>query len=124
MAQNPQFEIPAPVRDLAERNVEQAHQAYAQFMDAARKAQEMVAHSSEMMTTSARDVQDRAMRYTAANMEASFAFARDLARVRDLKEAFELQQSFAKKQMEAYATQAQELTRLMAAAAEKSRSRG
>ena len=53
------------------------------------------------------------------SLTAQLAF--DLARVRDLKEAFELQQSFAKKQMEAYATQAQELTRLMAAAADDPR---
>jgi phasin len=123
MTQNPQFEIPSALRDLAERNVEQAHNAYAQFMDASRRAQEMVVKSSEVMTAGARDVQARAMRYTAENMEASFAFARDIARARDFKEALELQQAFARRQMEVYTAQAQELTRLMSAAAEKARPR-
>ena len=124
MAQNQQFEIPGALRDIAERNVDQAQQAYSQFLDVTRKAQDMVARSSAAMTAGMRDVQERALRYTADNMEASFAFARDLARVRDITEALELQQSFARKQMETYTSQAQELSRLMASAAEKARPRG
>ena len=34
MAQTPPFEIPQQLRELAERNVEQARTAYGQFMDA------------------------------------------------------------------------------------------
>ena len=34
MAQTPPFEIPQQLRELAERNVEQARAAYGQFMDA------------------------------------------------------------------------------------------
>jgi hypothetical protein len=42
MSDKPQFEIPEAVRELAERNVEQARSAYGQFMDMARKVQDTV----------------------------------------------------------------------------------
>ena len=37
MYDKPQFEFPEAVRELAERNVEQARSAYNQFMDMARQ---------------------------------------------------------------------------------------
>ena len=45
MHDKPQLEIPEPVRELAERNVEQVRSAYNQFMEMARQAQELVAKS-------------------------------------------------------------------------------
>ena len=117
------FEIPEQMREMAERNVAQAREAYAQFIEAARKAQDAVAQSSAAMTSGARELQERALRYAEENIEAGFAFAGDLAKVRDLKEAFELQQSFARQQMEAFAKQAQDLTRLVTEAAQKAQSK-
>ena len=38
MAENQPFEMPKQLRELAEKNVEQAHTAYAQFMDAMTQA--------------------------------------------------------------------------------------
>jgi phasin len=111
------LEIPATVRELAERNVEQARAAYAQFMDAARKAQDMVAKSSDVMAAGAREVQAKALGYAESNIDASFAFASDMARARDVKELMAIQQRYATKQAQAYAKQAQELGRLLADAA-------
>ena len=45
MYDKPQFEIPEAVRELAERNVEQARSAYNQFMDMARRVQDSFAGS-------------------------------------------------------------------------------
>lgn len=119
MADKPSFEIPAPMRDLAEKNVEQARQAYSQFMDMAKRAQDMMMRSSGAVTESAQEVQGKAMRYAQENLEASFAFATELARARDVKEAIEIQNRYAQKQMRSYADQAQDLGRLMAEAAQK-----
>ena len=116
MTDQTSFEIPATVRDLAERNVDQARAAYAQFMDMARKAQDMVAKSSDAMATSAREVHAKALGYAESNVDASFAFASDLARARDVKELLAIQQRYAQKQAQAYSKQAQELGRLMTAA--------
>jgi len=42
MARAPQFEYPTHLRELAEKNVEQVRAACGQFMDAARRAQDMM----------------------------------------------------------------------------------
>jgi phasin len=119
MPDMPPFEIPAALREQAERNVEQARTAYARFMEMAGKAQEMVARSSEAMGTTALEIQERALRFTQANMNASFVFAAELARARDAKEALEIQARYAREQMDSYTRQAQELGKLIAEAAQK-----
>jgi phasin len=124
MPDNPNMEIPDTVRQLAERNVEQARQAYSQFMDAIRKAQDMVAKSSGAMTEATLEIQSRALRFTEENVEAGFRFAAELSRARDMKEYFEIQQRHAQRQMATYAQQAQELGRLMAEAASRVQPKG
>jgi phasin len=119
MQDNPQFEIPEPVREIAERNVEQARNAYAQFMDMARQAQDMIMKSQGAMTASALEIQTRAMKFAEKNIEQSFSFAEDIARARDLKQYVDIQQRHAQKQMQTYTEQAQELGRMVAEAAQK-----
>jgi phasin len=119
MYDKPQMEIPDAVRQMAERNVEQARTAYNQFMDIARQAQGMVARSSGAMAESALDIQSRALKYSEQNMDAAFQFASDLARARDLKEYLEIQSRYAQKQMQTYAQQAQDLGRMLTEAAQK-----
>lgn len=121
MPENPPFEVPASVRELAERNVEQARTAYTQFLDFARHAQEAMAKSSVAMATGAREVQSRAMRYAGDNVEAGFTLASDLAKARDLMEFLEIQQRYAQQQLRTYTEQAQEIGRLLADTAQKAR---
>ena len=109
MTDVPKFEMPEAVRELAERNMEQARSAYSQFLDATRKAQEVMTKSSSVMAGGVREIQERSLRYTQLNLDASFAFASELARARDPKEAIEIQAKFARQQMETYQEQAQEL---------------
>ena len=119
MADLPQFEIPEAMRDMAERNVEQARSAYGQFLEMARQAQDVVAKSSDTMAQSARDIQLKAMRYAEQNMEANFAFVGDLAKARDLRDYMEIQSRHAQRQMQTYSEQAQELGRMLADVAQK-----
>jgi phasin len=121
MYEKQQFEIPEPVRELAERNVEQARNAYQQFMDMARKAQDAVKKSQGAMAAGALDIQSKALHYAEENINASFSFAADLARARDLKEYLEIQTRYAQKQMQDYAKQAQDLGRMMSEAAQKAK---
>lgn len=53
---------------------------------------------------------------------ANLNFAADLARARDLKEYLEVQSRYAQTQLDAYAKQSQEITRLMNEAAHKAQS--
>ncbi len=120
MYDKPQMEIPEQVRQLAERNVEQARSAYSQFMDMARQAQNAMSKQSGAMAESMVDLQARTLRFAEQNMEAGFQCASELARARDLKEYLEIQSKHAQRQMQTYAQQAQEIGRLMGEVAQKS----
>jgi hypothetical protein len=121
MAQQP-FEIPQQLRELTERNVEQARAAYGQFMDA--WAQAMGAWASATpaspMTAGFKTVQDRAVTFARQNGEACFNLASELATAKDLTDVLGIQSRHAQTQMQSYALQAQELTRLVMEAAQSS----
>lgn len=123
LAQNP-FEIPKEMRELAEKNVEQARAAYAQVMDTMMQAMGMWSQSipSTDMTSGFKVVQDRAASFAKRNAEAAFTLASDLASARDIQQVLSLQSQFAQSQLQAYAFQAQELGRLMAETAQAMRS--
>ena len=63
-------------------------------------------------------MQDLATQYAKANAEAAFTLANNIAKARDMQEIISLQSSFGQSQMQAYATQAQEIGKMMAAAAQ------
>jgi phasin len=119
MPQMPPMEIPEAVRQLAERNVEQSRTAYTQFAEMTKKAQDMMTKSSGTFTQTAVDIQMKALRFAEQNVDAGFSLAGELARARDMKEYMEIQTRHAQRQMQTYATQAQELGRLMTDAAQK-----
>ncbi len=122
MPETPPFEIPEAMRQLAEKNVEQARTAYNQFAEMARKAQDAVAKSSGAVADSAVEIQNQTLRFAQEQVDASFKLASELARARDVKEYFEIQSRFAQNQMRSYTDQAQELGRLMASMAQKAQS--
>ncbi len=126
MARAPQFEFPAQMRELAERNVEQARAACGQFMDAARKAHDMIGAMvpENPLTAGLKQVQERTMRFTQQNMDASYSLAAELAKAKDFEEMLEIQSRHAQVQMAAYSTQAQELGRLMADAVRNGQTKG
>jgi phasin len=113
------FEIPTSVRDLASKTVDQAREAYNRFIETARQAHDVVAKSSDVFTSGARELNEKAVKYTEANLQAQFELAQRLVNAKDLKEALDIQNQFARQQMETYAHQAQELTRLLAQSAQK-----
>ena len=113
MAQPP-FEIPQQLRELTERNVEQARTAYGQFMDAVAQAMGTWASAApaSAMTAGFKTVQDRAVVFTKQNGEACFNLATELANAKDLTDMLGIQSRHAQTLMQTYALQAQELTRL------------
>ena len=119
MAQTNPFEIPQQLREMAEKNVEQARNSYSQFLDAMSKAASM--WSSAMPQTDTANnfkmIQERASRFAKQNADACFNMANELAAAKDIQDILGIQSRYAQIQMQAYATQAQELSRLMMAAA-------
>ena len=120
MVQNQPFEIPQQLRELTEKNVEQARAVYGQFMDAMTQAMGMWwnAMPQNEMTSGFKVVQERAIRFGKQNAEASLAFASELANAKDFQDVLAIQSRYAQTQMQNYALQAQELGRLMAEAAQ------
>ena len=115
MAQTP-FEIPQQLRELTEKNVEQARAAYGQFMDAMTQAMGMwlKAMPSNEMTSGFEAVQNKATKFAKQNAEAGFQLANEIANAKDIQDVLALQSRYAQSQMQNYALQAQELGRLMA----------
>ncbi len=118
MSQQMDFEIPASVRDLASKSVEQAREAYNRFLEASRQAHDVVAKSTDVFASGAREINEKAVKYTEANLQANFELAQRLVHAKDLKEALDIQSQFARQQMETFAQQAQELSRLLAQSAQ------
>jgi hypothetical protein len=114
MADNPPFEIPPQVRELAEKSVEQARAAYGQFMDFLTQAMDAWSKApSHAMMSRFRAVQERAIVFAKEDAEGSFALASELAHARDVQEVLTLQSRYAQAQIKAYAFQAQALGRLI-----------
>jgi len=114
MAQNP-FEFSQQMRELAERNVEQARATYGQFMDVMTQAVGMWSKGlpANELTNGFQAVQERAIGYAKENAEASFSLASDLASAKDVQQVVTLQTQFAQAQIQAYAAQAQDLGKMM-----------
>ena len=116
MADKPSFEIPPELRDMAEKNVEQARAAYGQFMDFLSQAMSAWTGSpmGQEMGAGFRTVQEKAVAFAKENAERSFSLASDLARAKDMQEVLTLQSRFVQTQMQTFGIQAQQLSWLMA----------
>ncbi|MBN9262298.1 MAG: phasin family protein [Hyphomicrobium sp.] len=68
------------------------------------------------LTNGFQAVQERAIGFAKENAEASFALASDLAAAKDVQEVLTLQTQFAQSQIQTFASQAQELGKMMAGA--------
>ena len=125
MADNPPFEIPPQLRELAEKNIEQARAAYGQFMDFLTQAMDALSKApSKAMTSGFRAVQERAIVFAKENAEGSFALASELARAKDVQEVLTLQSRYVQAQIQSYAFQSQALGRLIADAIRDMQPRG
>ena len=87
----PKLEVPAELRDMAEKTVEQAEKAFGMFFDAANKS---IASSPAPGT----DMAKQALSLTEQNMKAVFEHARKLVHATDLQEAMRIQSEFLKSQ--------------------------
>jgi hypothetical protein len=115
MADKSTFEIPPQLREMAEKNVEQARAAYGQFMDFLTQAINawQQSPSGAQTTVGFRAVQDKAIAFAKENAERSFTLASELARAKDVQEVLTLQGRYAQTQIQTFGLQAQQLAWLM-----------
>ena len=87
----PKLEVPAELRDLAEKTIDQAEKAFGMFFDAAGK-------SMTSMPGAGSDISKQALSFTEQNMKAAFEHARKLVQATDLQQAMQIQSEFLKSQ--------------------------
>lgn len=110
MATNPNqsYEIPAEMRDFAEKSVEQARKAIDGFMSAAQKTVDTFEGSANTVQASAKDATRKTFTYTEQNLAAAFDLAQRMVRAKDMQEAMQIQAEFVRTQFEAMQTQMKE----------------
>jgi phasin len=87
----PKLEVPAELRDLAEKTIEQAEKAFGMFFDAANRSITSVPNPGTEMSK-------QALSLTQQNIKAAFEHARKLVHATDLQEAMRIQSEFLKSQ--------------------------
>jgi phasin len=87
----PKLEVPAELRDLAEKTIDQAEKAFGLFFDAASKSIAGVPNPGA-------DISKQALSFTEQNMKAAFEHARRLVHATDLQEAMQIQSEFLRSQ--------------------------
>jgi phasin len=110
MATNPNqnYEIPAEMRDFAEKSVEQARKAIDGFMSAAQKTVDTFEGSANTVQASATDATRKTFTYAEQNLSAAFDLAQRMVRAKDMQEAMQIQAEFVRSQFEAMQTQMKE----------------
>ena len=87
----PKLEVPAELRDLAAKTIDQAEKAFGMFFDAANK-------SISSIPNPGTEISKQALSLTEQNMKAAFEHARKLVHATDLQEAMRIQSEFLKSQ--------------------------
>jgi phasin len=87
----PKLEVPVELREMTEKSIDQAEQAFGMFFDAAKRS---------MMSIPApgTEVSKRALSLTEQNMKAAFEHARKLVHATDLQQAMQMQSEFLRSQ--------------------------
>jgi phasin len=105
----PHFEIPSDMRAMAEKSVEQARVAFNNFMTAAQEAAAQFEGQAKAAQEGARDLQEKAIKYTERNVANTFEFADRLVHAKDASEFVRLQTEFIQTQLKELAEQAKDL---------------
>lgn len=110
----PKLEVPAELRELAEKTIDQAEKAFGLFFDAAGKSMAAIPGPGT-------DVSKQALSFTEQNMKAAFENARKLVHATDLQEAMRIQSEFLKSQFTNAGEHMREITgQIMSAGKRKS----
>lgn len=107
MADNLQPQIPAEMREFAERSVVQARKAFEGFMGAVHKTAETMEASAP--SVGVKDMGSKAVSFAETNVNAAFDLAQKLVHAKDVQEVLALQAEYLKSQMEAIQQQAREM---------------
>jgi phasin len=105
----PRFEIPADMRAVAEKSVEQARQAFDIFISAAQHAVSTAENQAASVQAGAKDVGELAIGFAERNIASSFEFAQRLLQAKDPKDVMALHADYVNSQIAARTEQGKEL---------------
>ncbi|UYW26433.1 phasin [Methylorubrum extorquens] len=105
----PSFQIPAEMRDSAEKSVEQARAALIAFMQNARKATESVQAQTRAAELPVSVAYVRGLELFEYNLAATFDVAQKLVRASSLQDALQIQSEYVHAQFASLQSQAKEL---------------
>ncbi len=88
----PKLEVPAELRQLAEKTIEQAEKAFGLLFDAARR-------STAASTTPAAEVSKQVLAFSEESLKTSFEHARKVASMASIEEVATAQSELVKRQM-------------------------
>jgi phasin len=106
---HPEYQIPAEIRDFAEKSVEQARKAFESFSSAAQNALTSIDVPALPLQSGAKEVSVKALSHAETNVKAAFDLAQKLVHAKDAEEVLRLQSDFVKSQFEAIQEQTKEL---------------
>lgn len=115
-----QFEVPADMRAMAEKSVEQARVAFNSFLGAAQQAMTNFEGQTLAAQAGAKDIGEKALSYAERNVANTFAFASRVVHAKDPQEFIRLQTEFVQNQIKELSEQAKDLSEAAAKAAMKS----
>ena len=107
-------EIPEAMRDLMKMSIEQAKRAFDTFASTSEKTWKSLETGSQSARVGLTALNAKVAEITRNNAEANFALALKLTETRDLNQAMDLQAQHARKQMESFVHQLEELRDLAA----------
>lgn len=115
------FQIPEQMRQFADASVDQARNAFTEFVEATQKALSNAEGSTRSAQAGAGDAGRQALAFLEENVAATFEHAQKLVRARTLEELSALQRDFIRHQFESLSSQSVALSETFKAAADTTR---
>jgi phasin len=103
------FSVPPEMRELAEKSVQQARQAFDGFVSAAEKAAAGFQENATAAQAGAKDIAQKAMTFAEQNVASSFDLAQKLIAAHDVNEVVKVHADYVRRQIDVLAEQAREL---------------
>jgi|SRR5262245_43051218 phasin len=108
----PKLEVPAAFREIAEKSVAQAKDAYERVKAVAEEATDLLEDTYTTAAKGAADYNLKVIEAARANTNAAFDYARELLDVKSFSEVIEISTAHARKQFETVSEQTKELAAL------------
>ncbi len=107
------FEVPREFRDFADKGVDQARNVFGNLLNGAIKTSEQLQSTTTTVQSTLHAAVLKGLDHAQSNANAAFDYAQRLAHSKDLREAFEIQVEFVRRQVSALQAQAKDFGSLV-----------